>query len=69
MGVTDLVVAEGRDEMTPEESRAFAEEQTQQYFGITVAEFLHRAAEGTLPEDDPMVIHLALLTGARLNSC
>lgn len=69
MGVLDLVVAEGRDEMTVEESRAFAEEQTQEYFGISVAEFKHRAEEGTLPADDPTVVHLAILTGAKLKSC
>lgn len=59
----------GRDELTHEEARAFAEEQTQEHFGLSVEEFAQRAADGTLPEDDPVVVHLALLIGVRLHSC
>lgn len=62
-------INEGREELTPEESRRFAEEQVQRYLGLSVDEFLVRAEEGTLPEEDPMVVHLALLTGAKLHSC
>lgn len=62
-------IQEGRDELTPEESRRFAEEQVGEYFGISVEEFRRRAEAGSLPEDDPMVVHLALLTGADLHTC
>lgn len=62
-------VEEGRDELTHDEASAYAEEQTEKYFGLSVAQFVRSAEEGTLPEDDPMVVHLALLTGAKLHSC
>ncbi len=60
---------EGRDELTPDEFAQLLEEQTRRYFGISVAEFRSRAEEGSLPVDHPMVIHLALLTGANLHAC
>lgn len=69
MSIMDTVAAEGRDELTPEESRAFAEEETQKYFGLSVDDFIAHAEAGRLPEDDAMVVHLAILTGARLPSC
>jgi hypothetical protein len=62
-------IRDGRDELTPDEARAFAEEQALKYFGMTVDEFRRAAEDGTLPEDDPMVVHVALLTGAELPSC
>jgi hypothetical protein len=62
-------IDENRDELTLDEARAFAEEQTQKYFGLTVADFVREAEAGRLPEDDPMVVHLALLTGAKLHTC
>lgn len=62
-------IEEHRDELTEEEARAFAEEQTQKYFGLSVGDFVRQAEAGALSEDDPMVIHLAFLTGARLRSC
>jgi hypothetical protein len=64
----DRVIEDGRDELTPDEARAYAEEQTQKYFGMSVDEFNARAALGTLP-DSPHVVHVALLTGARLQAC
>lgn len=69
MSIMDKVIAEGRDELTQEESHALVEEETQEYFGLTVEEFVRRAEEGTLPADDAMVVHLALLTGAKLKRC
>lgn len=62
-------IEEGRDELTPEEARAYAEEQTQKYFSMSFDQFVRSAEAGTLPEDEPMVVHLALLTGARLQTC
>lgn len=60
---------EGRDELTREEAREYAEEQTRKYFGLSIDEFVERAEAGSLDHDDPMVLHLALLTGADLRSC
>ena len=60
---------EGRDELTPDEARQFADDQSRQYFGLSIEEFIERATAGELPHDDPMVLHLALLTGVRLHSC
>lgn len=62
-------IEEHRDELTPEEAHAFADEQTRQFFGLSVEEFIERAEAGKLALDDPMTLHLALLTGARLHSC
>src|SRR5205807_9074380 len=62
-------IEEGRDELTLEEARQFAEEQTQKYFGMSVDEFRRVAQAGELPEDDPMVVHVALLAGVDLLSC
>lgn len=62
-------IADGRDELTPEEAAQFAADQAQEYLGISLEEFRRRAADGTLPDDDPMVIHIALLTGVELRSC
>lgn len=60
---------EGR-ELTADEARQYVAEQVQEHFGLTVEEFNRRAEAGELsPDDDPMVIHLALLTGVRLPSC
>lgn len=57
------------DELTPEEAKQFVEDQMQEYLGMSVEEFRQRAVAGTLPEDDAMVVHLALLTGTHLRSC
>jgi hypothetical protein len=62
-------VAEGRDELTPEEAARFANEQAQQYLGMSVEEFRKRAAADDLPEGDPMVVHVALLAGVELHAC
>jgi hypothetical protein len=60
---------EDQDELTLAEARELAEEEACNHFGMTVDEFRRAAKEGTLPEDDPMVAHLALLTGAEIHSC
>lgn len=62
-------IEQGRDELTDEEARQFAEEQAQEYFRMSVDEFAAKAQEGSLPQDDPMVIHLSLLIGAPLDAC
>lgn len=69
MSVIDAVEAEGRDELTLDEARAYAEEQTYRYFGLSLDAFIKAVEDGSLPDDEPMVVHLALLTGARLHSC
>jgi hypothetical protein len=63
------VVREGRDELTPEEAEKFADEQARQYFDMSVADFRNQAAAGALPQDDPMVVHVALLAGVELHTC
>jgi hypothetical protein len=68
-GALAQAVAEGRDELTSDEAEQFADDQAREYLGMSVDEFRRRAADGTLPEDDAMVIHIALLPGARLRSC
>ena len=60
---------EGRNELTPEEAAQFAEEQAQQYLGMSIEDFKRCAASGELPEDNPMVVHIALLAGVELPSC
>ena len=62
-------IEEHRDELTQEEAQSFAEEQTRKHFGMSVEEFVRAADADRLPNDDPMVVHVALLTGARLHSC
>ena len=58
------------DELTLDEARQFAEDQTQRYFGVSVDEFRQHAAEGSLSGDDhPMFVHVAMLTGAVLRNC
>lgn len=61
-------VEEGREELTPAETREYLEEQTRKYLGISLDEFLRRAEDGTLPEH-PAVAHLIMLSGARPTSC
>lgn len=63
------VLDDDRDELTVDEARQYAEEQTDRYFGMSVAEFVRRAEAGQLDADNPMVVHLALLTGARIKTC
>lgn len=60
---------ENRDELTAEEAEQFADEQAQEYLDMSVSEFRERAAAGTLPADDPMVVHIALLAGVELHTC
>jgi hypothetical protein len=64
-----VTLEEGRDELTAEEMAEFAAEQVRTYLGMTVAEFRQHAQDGTLPMDNWMVVHLALLTGVDLPSC
>lgn len=62
-------IEDGRDELTLDEARAFAEEQTQRYFRMSVEEFQRAVEAGVLAEEDhPMVVHVALLTGAKLHA-
>jgi hypothetical protein len=61
-------VEEGREELTPEETREFLEEQTRKYLNMGLDEFLYRAEKGTLPEH-PAVAHLIMLSGARPSAC
>lgn len=62
------VLAEGRDELTEEETRVMLEEQTQAAYGLTLDEFI-RAAEANELEPHPDLVHLVLLSGARTASC
>ncbi|HEY5244421.1 MAG TPA: hypothetical protein VIJ60_02050 [Acidimicrobiales bacterium] len=62
-------VTEGRDELTPEEAERFADEQAQQYLGMSIEEFRKRAAADDLPEENPMAVHIALLAGVELQAC
>jgi hypothetical protein len=67
--VLENAVAEGRDELTADEAREYVEAQTRLHFGLSIEDFIRKAEDGSLPEDDPVVVHLALLTGAKLHSC
>ncbi len=60
---------EGRDELTVEEAEQFADEQANKYLGMPIDKFRVLAAEDRLPNDDPMVVHIALLAGVELHSC
>ena len=60
---------EERDELTAEEAEQFAEEQARKYLRMSIAEFRQRAHDGNLPEDDPVVVHIALLAGVELQHC
>jgi hypothetical protein len=62
-------VDEGRDELTPAEAEEFANEQTLEYLGMTIAKSRELAAAGHLPQDDPMVVHIALSAGVPLHTC
>lgn len=64
----ERAIAEGRTELTDEETREYLDEQTRVTLGMTLVEFMRRADEGTLP-DHPAVPHLVLLTGARPGPC
>jgi hypothetical protein len=59
---------EGRDELTPEETRKLIDEQARKYLDMSFEEFIERAKAGTLP-DEPVVAHLALLAGVDVGSC
>jgi uncharacterized glyoxalase superfamily metalloenzyme YdcJ len=63
------VAKDGRDELTPDEAQQFASEQAKQYLGMTIEKFKELAAANELPDDDPMVVHIALLAGVELHSC
>jgi hypothetical protein len=60
---------QGRDELTAEESEEYLNEQSLRYFGIPITEFRQRAVADTLPADDPVVLHIALLAGVTLPHC
>lgn len=60
---------DGRDELTREEMEQFAEEQARAYLNMDLAEFRRRAADDTLPTDNPTVVHVALLAGVELHAC
>jgi hypothetical protein len=62
--LAELSDHEDRDELTADESRRYAEQEIWNYLGLSLAEFLKRAEQGTLP-DKPVVPHLLLITGAR----
>jgi hypothetical protein len=66
--LAERLEADGRDQLTPDEARAFAAEQTQKYLGMTPEEFVAAADADTLP-DSPVVMHLALLLGVTLKRC
>ena len=61
-------IEEGREELTPDETREYLGEQTRRYLSMELDEFLRRAEEGSLPEH-PVVAHLIMLSGARPSSC
>jgi hypothetical protein len=62
-------VDDGRDELTADESERFVDEEARRYLGMSVGEFRKRAAADDLPEDNPMVVHIALLAGVQLQHC
>lgn len=66
---SQAAIDEGRDELTAEETRAFLEEQTRKHYGLDLATFVEQAEAGEIPADDGVLVHLALLTGAKLPSC
>lgn len=68
MTLAERLEADDRDELTQDEARAFAAEQTEKYLGMTPEEFADAAANDTLP-DTPVVLHLALLLGVELTRC
>jgi hypothetical protein len=63
------VLDEGRDELTVEEAEQFADEQANEYLGMSIDKFRQLAANDCLSHDDPMVVHIALLAGVQLHSC
>ena len=66
--VLDQAASEGRNDLTPEEARAYVEEQVQEALHISLEEFYERAKNKTLP-DHPAVPHLVLLAGAPSPGC
>jgi hypothetical protein len=67
--VLSNAVDEGRDELTAEEAEQFADEQSREYLGMSIEDFRDHAARDELPHDEPMVVHVALLSGVELHSC
>lgn len=67
--VASRALAEGRDELTRDEARRYVEQQTEAHFGLSVDKFVAAARDGTLDPDDPFVLHLALMTGVKLDAC
>ncbi|MDE0804528.1 MAG: hypothetical protein OSA99_14545 [Acidimicrobiales bacterium] len=67
--VLESAVAEGRDELTAAEAHAYVAAQARQHFDLSLEEFVQRARDGSLPEDDAVVVHLVLLSGAKLPAC
>lgn len=64
--VLDQAASKGR--LTPEEARAYVEEQVREALDMSLEEFYERARAKTLP-DHPAVPHLVLLTGAASPGC
>lgn len=56
-------------ELSTEEAQAFLEDQTRRYLDMSLAEFYEGAETGTLPDDDAVVTHLVLLSGAHPGAC
>lgn len=66
--VLDKAASEGRHELTPEEAKAYVEEQVREALDMSLEEFYERARAKTLP-DHPAVPHLVLLAGAPSPGC
>lgn len=56
-------------ELTLAEARAFAESQTQEHFSMPVEEFMRKSQAGAFDVEDPLVVHISLLIGARPPAC
>lgn len=57
-----------RDELMLEEARAYAEHQTQKYFGMSVEEFVAAVKRGEL-DGNAAAIHIAMLIGPNIPHC
>lgn len=63
----EQAIREDRD-LTPDEARAFIEEQSLEFFGLAYDEFVAAAEADALPAH-PALAHLVLLAGVRSDSC
>jgi hypothetical protein len=66
--VIEKALGEGRSVLTPEEARAYLEEQVRDQLDMSLDEFVRRAEAGDLP-DHPAIPHLVLLAGVRSPGC